>query len=552
MCFTPLHIPNKSRSFKNTESYRFLTVPCGKCLSCRGQSQDDWYIRAFFEYRRCQKVGGLTWFPTFTYNNDNLPIWKVGDIMQFPCFSYEHIKHLRNAFRVNLKRYFFNQVIENWKIKNIPDYVPINKISFVNDTELAKYRRKFRVPREIRKRINHDCDEKIQGIRFIVCSEFGSDYGRPHYHALFFIPFFIKFADLKSLLEKSWPFGHVSWPKDNQQKYNKPLRPYIESSRGIKYVMKYITKDDFWSEKYNIPMVKELYEDYGDKELLLQFKRSCPRHYQSTNFGIDGLDMFVTADGEIKIDMLSEGKLNPYEMGFSVDSKKTESYYRIPSYYYRKFCYDYDKENELFQINDVGRAVKVASFQRRFNYLCDYYNDWFETYHHFASALFSVPIFSLAPKNSVLNLFDTKQEIYDTISRLLNGRSMADLALYSVLYSGLGCKDYYALLEKSPSEQIDILASPEYVANILGDLISPKNDVLYEKGDSEYILDKTFSWKHVTFGDLDCFKDFDFILNILYDIERIIGIQKQKALHSKNDVKSRQHFYINLFNYGHG
>ena len=50
----------------------FILVPCGKCLNCRTNRQNEWAFRMEQEYIAIQQIGGCAYFVTFTYYDECL------------------------------------------------------------------------------------------------------------------------------------------------------------------------------------------------------------------------------------------------------------------------------------------------------------------------------------------------------------------------------------------------------------------------------------------------------------------------------------------------
>lgn len=527
MCLQPIHIINKTRCFNKFGTRVYQSVPCGHCKDCKSREQDDWYIRAFFEYKNCISKGGAVWFPTLTYDDAHLPHWQ-DENFSFPCFSYSHILAFRKALRTYLKRFFFNYYIHRYKSRHVVK----------------------RVPRDIRSFYNSVADDKVTGLRFVLCSEFGGDKGRPHYHALLFVPFYIGFNDMNDILKKCWIHGMVRWSVDKNCKNGTRYKPLVLSSRGIKYVMKYISKDDSWSFKYNLFDYKSVLQANDEKDKLLAFKRSCPRHYQSMLFGSCGLSS-LEKKGLLTADKVANDKLSLVDFGATPDSKGNEYPFRIPMYYVRKLCYDYDKENELWKINNFGKEVFSLRFQRRFRFTCDYFNEWLQSRDVFISKMFGVNIWDYMSPKSPLHMFQTKGEIYDYISMLLAGRNTDLLALYSCLYQGLQPKDYHYLVSLAPNEQHDLLVYPQYVATVINETLTKDYDIMYEKYDCEFSQDKTYGWKKTTYADLVTFQYFDTILALIHEIEKCVGLSRQYGYMKDKVQKDNSKCVINKMIYGH-
>ena len=103
---------------------RPVAVPCGQCVGCRLERSRQWALRCLHE----SKLYEENCFITLTFNDQHLPAdWSL---------NHDHwVKFYK-------------------KLKSRVAY--------------------------------HVSDEKAEGIRFYMCGEYGTRYGRPHYHACLF------------------------------------------------------------------------------------------------------------------------------------------------------------------------------------------------------------------------------------------------------------------------------------------------------------------------------------------------------------------------------
>lgn len=102
-----------------------VTVPCGKCAECRNR-----YFQSIFQRAVVEAQNAYLYFISLTYDNEHLPIVKIGG-KDFYFANYSHIQELFKRLR--------NQ--------NIID----------------------------------------RDFRYLSVNEYGSDYGRPHFHILLFV-----------------------------------------------------------------------------------------------------------------------------------------------------------------------------------------------------------------------------------------------------------------------------------------------------------------------------------------------------------------------------
>lgn len=76
-----------------------ITVPCGRCISCRINYGNSWAGRLYIEDLQSES----SWFITLTYNEKNVPRIKTGE----PTFNLLHIQNLMKQLRKEIKlRYY--------------------------------------------------------------------------------------------------------------------------------------------------------------------------------------------------------------------------------------------------------------------------------------------------------------------------------------------------------------------------------------------------------------------------------------------------------------
>ena len=132
MCLSPISVTREIAGRKDTQ-----VVPCGKCVQCKINDQNE-YVQ------RCLNAAsdyGNVWFVTLTYNNDSVPVNEEGELIED---TGEIVSHL------TLNR----EDIKKWK-----------------------KRVKIRYERQYGKRLN---------LKYIICGEYGPQTHRPHYHGMFF------------------------------------------------------------------------------------------------------------------------------------------------------------------------------------------------------------------------------------------------------------------------------------------------------------------------------------------------------------------------------
>lgn len=193
-CCNPYFSPNVYTRMINGSRYNFnyrdYQLPCGYCLNCRKDKQNYYADRANYEY--CKRLTAS--FVTFTYSDLFLLKNAVHDEFGRPIFDDDNgVRKLRATLNYD----DFTQFVD--RIRHYIKYHP-----------------------------------EIQGclcqpdFSYIYTGEYGDEFGRPHFHVLFFG---LDFAYCKKLIFSSWPYGFID------------VLPLLDG--GIRYVCKYIDKQVF-------------------------------------------------------------------------------------------------------------------------------------------------------------------------------------------------------------------------------------------------------------------------------------------------------------------
>lgn len=157
-------------------------MPCGKCLACLGRRRDEWAFRLGVE----ERYSSSSFFLTLTYSDDNVPeAWSDRHGCMLPIFSKRDVQ-------LFLKR--------------------------------------------LRKKRPHD------NLRYFCVSEYGGQFGRPHYHMILFNAVGTQ-ADIHEDCLRAWDLGivHIGSVTD----------------ASIKYVCKYCLayEDEYKSETPDKPFM---------------------------------------------------------------------------------------------------------------------------------------------------------------------------------------------------------------------------------------------------------------------------------------------------------
>lgn len=299
-CLHPINIVNPSSHFA-FDMPTHLRVPCGSCPECRRTMQDEWFFRGVIEYMYYKKRGGATYFVTLTYNNQCLPFLelcdKTGKVLQkVKCFSYRHIHNFIKYFRMLLKKNGYE-----WKY-----------------------------------------------MKYLVCCEYGSKFGRPHYHILLHFPYRLPISLLIRLLRQAWKHGYISRSK---------LGFEVINVKGIRYVMKYICKDMDFYRQSNFFNSDELDVDS------VSYKDALPRHWQSVHYGESFIDDVVMKQSFPAAFLAQNTFSLPIGQGL-------RCLYAIPRYYHKKMETRVNKDwskwlGKVYQEKtDLGKDVSSIRFAK--------------------------------------------------------------------------------------------------------------------------------------------------------------------------------------------
>lgn len=292
-----------------TQKYT-IQVPCGKCPACLALQQAQWSFR--IEQEALYGGHSSVLFVTFTYDNEHLP--------EDLCVSKSEVQRYLHDLRQNLERH----------------------------------------------------SEFAPKVRYYFCAEYGSKFGRPHYHAILF---FSHSVDWK-IIQSSWNKGIVD------------IRSFTSARAG--YVAKYTVKD------INL--------DYAG--------RTAPFHLQSQGLGKCFLDMHNSFDSlnfntyyrnlsgrKVKLPRYYIDKLGTtrsYTQIKNLDgsiSKRSHSYHSFGYYYSNEYAFNRYLEKESIEMAKFGntadsyylyqreRAVKLEHelIQNNFNRSSYYVRTRFES-----------------------------------------------------------------------------------------------------------------------------------------------------------------------------
>lgn len=155
-CLHPIQLGAKA-----TLPYRL--VPCGKCPNCRARTRYELSIRIYLE----TLFAGSSFFITLTYDDDNLKRAPTGEMLFDKKQVRYFFKWLRRSMKDNRIRYFFT-------------------CECGSDQDIAYYQAKY-----------------------------GLTCGRSHYHAIILTEKETSLFDMRSNVERAWPYGRIQCDRAN-------------------------------------------------------------------------------------------------------------------------------------------------------------------------------------------------------------------------------------------------------------------------------------------------------------------------------------------------
>jgi len=376
MCYEPITILNSKKHFNPRVDKMYYRAPCGKCGECATALRESFEARVWYEYLDTEKVGGYTFFQSFTYNQEHCP-----QLYGIYVFEPRHYRLFSENFRSYLIRHGYST----------KDY------------------------------------------KIIWVCEYGGEKFRPHYHALFFIknksitPQFLCEAQ-----EYAWSefemkrdgagncirhsLGYLDTNNPDPVKRSTIESRIVNGQGALDYVAKYVCKDfDFWRMvNGQIEKQKGVTEYIGpspDKLTTKDKNKFFPFHRQSQGLGISMKDV-------ISYDELLDGtcKIPDKILGEKVVS--------LPQYIDRKLFYNYNPEDKCFRLNDRGIEMKNRRIKHNLYSVATDLRQIFYNVHSFITDKFY----------KKYSFIESPSDFKIEIMNLMKGRSFNDLARYVVIY----------------------------------------------------------------------------------------------------------------------
>lgn len=229
MCLNPIH-----RSYVNYLGYRrSVACPCGKCLECVRQYQNDWSFRLSAEACEWKHL----YFVTLTYDNDNLPLYKVDDLSKIDKVN----THLKRFVQSSEQRVKFARNTSNEHIWHVIGANGVYADSACDVPCVVVEHLQLYIKR-VREDLRRKYGEKGL-IKFFACSEYGPQTFRPHYHLLIFSH--LPVGLVLPIINDKWNYGNV---KSKEIIYDHNINGDVQSVSG--YVSKYVCKPSLFESPW--------------------------------------------------------------------------------------------------------------------------------------------------------------------------------------------------------------------------------------------------------------------------------------------------------------
>lgn len=285
-CYRPLRLFNSKKDPCSLDK-SMLNVPCGHCAGCRKARQNDWFVRAYFEFFG-NKIGNknpICFFVSLDFDEMHLPLYNNHEDRL--CSDEERILYLKS--------------------KSDFDYI----VPCFDSEVLTKFFQDLRQKTD------------LPPFRYLANCDYGGLLERPHYHVCFVFKPGSDVSKFWSCVEKYW----VSGSHTNIQLIN-PI--YEDPLRAIEYITSY--------------SVKDLRYEIRQREISMS-KRFRFRATSSIGFGAQALDPSEFNSSRL----LSEGiifnnriTVNKVLKSPFISIKISDKYvkFAIPRYYIQKLFYN--------------------------------------------------------------------------------------------------------------------------------------------------------------------------------------------------------------------
>lgn len=412
MCLSLVKIRNNSRHYHRGYLPLYQEVPCGHCPECVNSLQRDYFLRVYYECLDIENKGGQTFFMTFTYNDNDIPLldWSAQDIDHCNAWLRGALADLEFKNRIQSFNDLYGDVFSY-----LPPYIPT-----FNRKHISQFMKSLRQLLHQKGLYTYE-QQKISSIKYYFASEYGEDFHRPHYHALLFVPFKIDkdaWLDLCSLAwsyqvnpenvvnsqdlpilekgtsvrldltNKGW-FNYIYTRLSNGRyilkvqrgniSYSKKNPAVVIPSKGLLYVSKYVHKTDEYTSTNDFEELKAFIRCFlspsACKEFALpelaesvqKLKNAIPFVHLSNNLGISIIDALETKYG-------SDLPAHLFEQSLPV--KGDVKLYKVPNYIINRIMYRHDMcDSSLRVLTEVGVKAVYYRYLDKIEQLSKSYRD---------------------------------------------------------------------------------------------------------------------------------------------------------------------------------
>lgn len=564
MCLSLIKIRNNSRHYQRGYLPLFNEVPCGHCPECIANLQRDFFLRVYYEALFIEKLNGVTFFMTFTYNNDNIPMleWTAKDIENVNSW-------LRGASCSG--DYQFINAIHNYNDEygNVYNYLPQNLPTF-NRKHLSLFMKSLRQILDQQGVYTYEQQKQVP-VKFYFASEYGEELHRPHYHALFFVPFKIDRNRWLELCRQAWSYqidiesfpyreslpvlekgSQVILDCENRGWFNyiykrlkngryilKTLRGNISYShsnpaeviagKGMQYVSKYIRKTDKYTSSSEFNELRAYLKCFlspsACKEFALpsladsvqKLKNAIPFVHTSDNLGIDIINVLQDKYGNQLAQNLNQRCLSV---------RGTSELYKVPNYILNRIMYRADEfDNSLRVLTDVGVKAMYYRYLDKIDNLAKSYVDCVALSWHL-------------DKDILAKVFDkykgmSKDEWFNFLKNNLFYDVPRALAIYALTYRNLVVANNMSFTDITPLLDTSIDVFMARFALPLDNDLSP--NCMYLRAFQTEQKD--------SFNFSPCFSGFEIWLIIFNDLNRIVRQKKIQERYKQHleDMHNRQY-----------
>lgn len=381
-CLNPVNIVNPSKYINARLLHPYLlSVPCGKCSSCVNSKVLEIRQRIHYHLLGTFKSGGFCIFDTLTYSEDNVP-WFSDVLNSYLGFSVDGLPDFRTFFYRDVT--LFLKRLRKW----LSYYYPSSHLTYC------------------------------------YFSEYGQDdryTHRPHYHFLFFITgvspsndFYFAFNDA---VRSTWSLG-INDSYSDTKRFLSPLdwvkhavvtsdSYSISQIQSIScYLSKYVSKSlEFDKVSFShLSCVRSfLFSSYSSSDAVSLYNKFksliSPTHRWSKGFGLYALSLY---DLSYVLRYHSIPVPDKYDVKIDVP---------LSVYYQRKYFYYVhvaDDGSKSWRLNEDGLIYLWNKLLTRYSRVLSRYRDLLVSY----------------------------PDLNESVTKLLNGRSLESFVFYVVCYRG--------------------------------------------------------------------------------------------------------------------